>query len=73
MTQKINSLDTLLKVINDSYNINVLKEEIDCNEKIIYYNNKNANNTNNINKVINQPYNEDEKFSQCYNEYKKVY
>ena len=73
-TQKINSVDNLLKAINDSYNINILKEEIDCNENIIYYNNKNANclnNMNNKNKVINQPQNDDEKFATSYNEYKK--
>ena len=70
-TQKINTIDNLLKSINDSYNLNVLKEEIDCNENIIYYNNKNANYLNNKNKGINQPQNDDEKFLQCYNEYKK--
>ena len=71
LNRKINSVDNLLKAINDSYNLNVLKEEIECNEKIIYYNNKNDNNINNKNKVINQPQNDDDKFSQCYNEYKK--
>ena len=71
LNQKINSIDNLLKAINDSYNLNVLKEEIDCNENIIYYNNKNVNNINNKNKGINQPQNDDEKFVQCYNEYKK--
>ena len=66
---KFNSLENLIKVINESYN-EVVIEEINCNDNIIYYQNKNSNNTNNKNKNINQGQSDDEKLLQSYNEYK---
>ena len=71
---KLNSFDNLIKALNESYNANVILEEINCNDNIIYYNGKNQNlinSTNNKNKVINQEQNDDEKILQSYNDYRK--
>ena len=72
---KLNSFDNLIKALNESYNTNVILEEINCNDNIIYYNGKNqnsiTNNKNNKNKLINQEQNDDEKILQSYNDYSK--
>ena len=67
----MNSVDDVIKILKDSYDDNIIIEDLNCSENIIYYQNKNANNSNNKNKVINQGTNEDEKLLQCYNDYKK--
>ena len=71
LTNKLNSVDDVIKILKDSYDDNIIIEDLNCSENIIYYQNKNANNSNNKNKVINQGTNEDEKLLQCYNDYKK--
>ena len=65
---KLNSVDNLIKIMNESYNNNIIIEEIECNDNIIYYNNKNVNNKN---KVNNKEQNDDEQFLKSFNEYKK--
>ena len=67
LTNKSKSVDNLIKKINESYKDNIITEDIICNENIIYYKNKNINNSDNE----NQEENNDEKLLQSYNEYNK--
>ena len=66
--KKIKNVDNLIKIINESYNANILKEEMNCNENIIYYQNHNENNENSLK---NQGQREDVKLLEGYNEYKR--
>ena len=52
LVNKINSVEIILKKINESYDEDIITEELKCNENIIYYQNKNINNANNKNKIL---------------------
>ena len=71
LTNKLNSVDDVIKILKESYDDNIIIEDLNSSENIVYYQNKNIINSSNKNKVVNQGPNDDEKLLQSYNEYKK--
>ena len=70
---KIELVDNILKIINESYNNTIILEELNCDENILCYECKNSNNINNKNKnagPVGQ--NENEKFLQEWSDFKKI-
>ena len=69
---KMNIITDIINSINQSYNKDIIIEEISCEENIILYQNKHLiNNVNSKNKTMNQGLNDDEQILKCYNENKK--
>ena len=71
---KIKLVDTLFKIINESYNNTIVLEELNCDENILYYECKNLNNIANKNKKIvgGGGQNENEKLFHQWTEFKKI-
>jgi hypothetical protein len=71
---KIKLVDTIFKIINESYNNTVVLEELNCDENILYYECKNLNNIANKNKKIvgGGGQNENEKLFHQWTEFKKI-
>ena len=67
LTNKSNSVENLIKKIDESYKDNVITEELICNENIIYYQNKNISDSD----IKNKEQNGEVKLLQNYNEYNK--
>ena len=67
---KIELLDKVFKIINESYNNIIILEEINCDENILYYECKNIN-TNKSKKISGSGQNENEKFLEEWGEFKK--
>ena len=67
LTNKSNSVENLMKKIDESYKDNVITEELICNENIIYYQNKNISDSD----IKNKEQNGEVKLLQNYNEYNK--
>ena len=69
---KMNIITDIINSIRQSYNKDIIMEEISCEENIILYQNKHLiNNVNSKNKAMKQGLNDDEQILKCYNEYKK--
>ena len=69
---KMNIITDIINSIRQSYNKDIIMEEISCEENIILYQNKHLiNNVNSKNKAMKQELNDDEQILKCYNEYKK--
>ena len=66
---KIELLEKVFKIINESYNNTIILEEINCDENILYYECKNINSNKNK-KSTGQ--NENEKFLEEWGEFKKI-
>ena len=71
---KIKLVDTIFKIINESYNNTIVLEELNCDENILYYECKNLNNIANKNKKIvgGGGQNENEKLFHQWTEFKKI-
>jgi hypothetical protein len=67
LTNKSNSVENLMKKLDESYKDNVITEELICNENIIYYQNKNISDSD----IKNKEQNGEVKLLQNYNEYNK--
>ena len=71
---KMNIITDIINSIRQSYNKDIIMEEISCEENIILYQNKHLiNNVNSKNKAMKQGLNDDEQILKCFNEYKKKY
>ena len=71
---KMNVITDIINSIRQSYNKDIIMEEISCEENIILYQNKHLiNNVNSKNKAMKQGLNDDEQILKCYNEYVLLY